>query len=220
MLQYLIQFCKARRYPRDIEGLAAHIGVSNLHQMTLQCIATLLGENIDNLLPIKVKISVFHSAMAKFHAPSDLSGTHGMRRERIRSTPSWRGRGPRRDCAFVGEDGTASGVRGMAIVRVILFFSFEYEGVYYPCALVEWFKKVRYDTVTGMWIVRPDLMCGRLGRNRSVIHLDTFYRGAHLIPVFGKEKLPVSFHYTHSLEAFRAFYVNKYIDHHANEIVF
>ena len=188
--------------------------------MTLLCIATWLGDSVDNLLPINVKISVFHSAIAKFHAPSDPSGTHGMRRERIRSTPSWRGRGPRRDCAFVGEERAPGmrGMTGMAIVRVLLFFSFEYGGVNYPCALVEWFKKVQHDPITGMWVVRPDTTCGR--RKQSVVHLDTFYRGAHLIPVYGKEKLPIDFHYSHSLDAFRAFYVNKYIDHHANEIAF
>lgn len=188
--------------------------------MTLLCIATRCGESIDNLLPINVKISVFHSAIAKFHAPSDPSGTHGMRRERIRSTPSWRGRETRHDCAFVGEDQRpgASGMRGMSIVRVMLFFSFEYEGVYYPCALVEWFKKVRQDPVTGMWVVQPDITRSR--RNQSVLHLDTFYRGAHLIPVYGKEKMPADFHYSYSLDTFRAFYVNKYIDHHANEIAF
>ena len=190
----------------------------NLHDMTLQCIATRLGSSVDNLLPINAKISMFHSAIAKFHAPSDPSGTQGMRRERICSTPSWRGREPRRDCAFVGEDERASGMRGMAIVRVILFFSFEHEGVYYPCALVEQFRKVRHDPVTGMWVVQPDIIHSR--RKTSVLHLDTFYRGAHLIPVYGKKKLLVGFHFSYSLDAFRAFYVNKYIDHHANEIAF
>ena len=69
-----------------------------------------------------------------------------------------------------------------------------------------------------MWVVQPDIIRGR--RKKSVLHLDTFYRGAHLIPVYGKEKLPVGFHFSYSLDAFRAFYVNKYIDHHANEIAF
>jgi len=48
-------------------------------------------------------ISVHHSAIASFYAPSDPSGIRGMCREWIRSTPSWRGTGPRRDCAFVVE---------------------------------------------------------------------------------------------------------------------
>lgn len=109
-------------------------------------------------------------------------------------------------------------MRGMNVVRVRLFFSFEYENVYYPCALVDWFKRVGCDPITGLWIVRPDIMHGR--QDQSVLHLDSFLRGAHLIPVFGKQKLPLDFHHTYSLDAFQAFYVNKFIDHHANEIAF
>ncbi|KAJ7206606.1 hypothetical protein GGX14DRAFT_367143, partial [Mycena pura] len=90
----------------------------------------------------------------------------------------------------------------------------------YPCALVEWFKKVGRspDLETGMWIVEPEMM----GRSRliTIVHLDTFLRGAHLIPVFGEDYIPVIFRYTYSLDAFNAFHVNKYIDHHANEIAF
>jgi hypothetical protein len=188
--------------------------------MILDCVATQLDKGINDLLAIDVqaKVSVFHSAVATYHAPSDPSSTHGMRRERIRSTPSWRGQKPRHDCAFVTVDEMEPGMRGMAVVRVILFFSFEYEGAYYPCALVEWFEKVRHDPVTGLWIVRPEITHGR--RDQSVLHLDSFLRGAHLIPVYGTEKLPVDFDYSYSLDAFGAFYVNKYIDHHANEIAF
>ncbi|KAH9043629.1 hypothetical protein EDB85DRAFT_1838587, partial [Lactarius pseudohatsudake] len=35
-------------------------------------------------------IKVYHSAVARFYAPSDLCGTGGMYREQIRSTPNWR----------------------------------------------------------------------------------------------------------------------------------
>ena len=141
-----------------------------------------------------------------------------MRRERIRSTPSWRGSAPRRDCAFIVEDDDKHGMRGMGVVRVLLFFSFKYDHTYYPCALVDWFKKVGVDPVTGMWVVRPDIVHRR--RECSVLHLDSFLRGAHLIPVFGAKKVPQDFHFTYSLDAFPAFYVNKYIDHHAHEIAF
>ncbi|KAG1868058.1 hypothetical protein C8R48DRAFT_771763 [Suillus tomentosus] len=47
------------------------------------------------------KVAVFNSAAASFHAPSDLSGTGGMRCEHIWATPSWRGGEPRHDCIFV-----------------------------------------------------------------------------------------------------------------------
>ena len=72
--------------------------------------------------------------------------------------------------------------------------------------------------MTGMWVVCPDSTRGI--RDRSVLHLDSFLRGAHLIPVYGDETLPVDFHYSYSLDTFQAFYVNKFIDHHANEIAF
>ena len=53
----------------------------------------------------------------------------------------------------------------------------------------------------------------------SVIHLDTLH-GAHLLPVFGKEFLPVDFDPADTLDAFYAYYINKYADHHSHEIVF
>ena len=112
----------------------------------------------------------------------------------------------------------------MDVVRVSLFFSFEYDHIYYPCALVDWFKKEGLDPVTGMWVVRPDIV--QRGRRqpaqleRSVLHLDSFLRAAHLIPVFGTDKVPRNFHFSFSLDVFKAYYVNKYIDHHANEVAF
>jgi hypothetical protein len=88
------------------------------------------------------------------------------------------------------------------------------------CALVEWFKKVGRspDTETGMWVVEPEMK----GKSRltSIVHLDTILRGAHLIPVYGDRHIPVNFRYYYSLDAFKAFHVNKYKDHHANEIAF
>ena len=118
--------------------------------MALKCLATQLEKDVNDLPLINCKISVFHSASATFHALSDPSGMHGMRHECIRSTPSWRGCEARRDCAFIVENETQSGMRGMAVVRIILFFLFNYEGIYYPCTLVEWFRRVKLDPVTGM----------------------------------------------------------------------
>ncbi|KAJ7434182.1 hypothetical protein B0H11DRAFT_1757989 [Mycena galericulata] len=111
-------------------------------------------------------------------------------------------------------------LRGMSVVRVKLFFSFVYDGVDYPCALVEWFKKVGRspDICSGMWIVEPEYRGKR--RVVTILHLDSLLRGAHLIPVYGDTHIPVGFSYTHSLDAFAAFHVNKYADHHANEIAF
>ena len=143
-----------------------------------------------------------------------------MQRERIRSTPSWRGQGLRRDCVFVTEDDEKPGVQGLNIGRVTLFFSFLYDGTEYPCALLEWFTRVGLDQVTGMWIVRPDFIHAGNGRNKSVVHLDALLRAAHLIPVYGSELLPLEIDAIVSLDTFRAYYVIKYIDHHAHEIAF
>ncbi|KAK0474076.1 hypothetical protein IW261DRAFT_1341846 [Armillaria novae-zelandiae] len=140
-----------------------------------------------------------------------------MHQERVRSTPSWYGH-VHQDCAFVVENENRAGFRGMSVVRILLFFSFMHDGIEYPCALVHWFKKhgQQPDVMTGMWIVKPDYQ----GRDQwpwiSVVHLDSLVRGAHLLPLFGHRPMPLNFHYSYSLDYFRAFYVNKYVDHHAN----
>ena len=119
------------------------------------------------------------------------------------------------------EDEDKKGFRGMSVVHVKLFFSFMYEGDEYPCALVEWFKKVGRlpDKETGMWVVKPE-EDHHGARFTSVVHLDTILRGAHLIPVFKKGFLPLNFRYDWSLDSFKALFVNKYAYHHANEIAF
>ena len=54
---------------------------------------------------------------------------------------------------------------------------------------------------------------------QSIVSLDSVVWGAHLIGVYG-EFIPVKLHFSKSLDAFKAYYVNKYIDHHANMLVF
>lgn len=217
------------KVPRDLEALSELIDQPGLPELTRRFLYDQLHPNgplSSNDIPletcpiIRSKISMFHSAVATFYATSDQSGIRGMRRERIRSTSSWRGRGPRHDCAFVVEDQDKPGMKGMRVVRVKLFFSFEHKGEVYPCALVEWFKVIGRspDIGTGMWRVKPEYDYG--ARSRSVLHLDSFMRGAHLIPVFGDCPLPIDFHYSYSLDAFEAYYINKYADHHAHELIF
>ncbi|KAF9495621.1 hypothetical protein BDN71DRAFT_1482593 [Pleurotus eryngii] len=86
------------------------------------------------------KISVFHSAVATFFAPSDNSGTQGMRRVCIHSTPSWQDTGHQHDCALVVEDATVPGFQGMSVLCIYLLFSFKHLGQTIPCTLVQWFK--------------------------------------------------------------------------------
>ncbi|EDR00779.1 uncharacterized protein LACBIDRAFT_333821 [Laccaria bicolor S238N-H82] len=151
-----------RAYPRRLAELANHIGCPPLVELTRRFLYDQLHTDDGTSsadIPIQQcpyptgRVSVFHSAVATFYAPSDESGIRGMRTERIRSTPSWRKHGPRRDCALVVEDQDKPGMKGMSVVRVKLLFSFEYDGKTYPCALVDWFKRVGAspDPETGMW---------------------------------------------------------------------
>lgn len=168
-------------------------------------------------------ITIYPSAVATFHAPSDLSGIGGMRRERIRAVNSWR-KGPSRyDTIFVNTDPSVEGMKGLDVARVQLFFSFSHDGIEYPCALVRWFSHVDDlpDVDTGMWVVKPDVSDdGENIISESIVHLDTVVRACHLIPVFGPQRVSRALSFTDTLNTFTYFYVNKYVDHHAFEIAF
>ena len=156
-----------------------------------------------------------------FHAPSDPSGIGGMRREHIRACPLWRNTWARNDCVFISADSDLEGMQGLEVARVICFFSFRYRGDVYPCALIHWFDKVGdcADEETGMWIVRPSVYEDD-SRNLAVVHIDTVYRAAHLIPNYGSEFIPGHIKFYHSYDAFLSYYVNKYADHHSFETAF
>ena len=230
--QFSLKFRVVRKYPRYLDTLAVHINQPQLPALTRRFLFDQLNKNaeitsdddvnLEDCPEIEGKISVFHSAIASFFAPSDDCGLRGLRRERIRSCPLWRGKAERRDCALIVEDEDKPGMRGMNVARVRLFFSFSHNGKKYPCALVEWFSRIGRspDHETGMWKVqvRPDIRQDQ--RLRSVIHLDSFLRGAHLLPIFGHNFLPVNFDHTYSLDAFAGYYVNHFADHHSHEIIF
>lgn len=165
------------------------------------------------------KISVFNSACSRFYAPSDLSGIGGMRVEHIRSCPMWRNEFSRHDCVFVNTGSDTEGIRGLDVARVRAFFSFNYAGTVYPCAIVRWFDVIggSPDPETGMWVVRPAYYANH-APTHTIIHVDTIYRAAHLIPIYGNQFLPLDITLHMSYDAFRAYYVNKYVDHHAFEI--
>ncbi|KAJ6609901.1 hypothetical protein B0H10DRAFT_2438356 [Mycena sp. CBHHK59/15] len=166
------------------------------------------------------RIAVYHSATARFYAPSDLCGAGGMYREQIRSSPNWHGSYARRDTVFVETDADLPGMQGMVIGRVFLFFSFTYHDTYYKCALVHWLSPHGNapDDDTGLWVVTPESH-GNGHKTMAIIHLDCIARGAHLLPVYGSSLLPEDFHFSYSLDVFRAFFVNRYIDHHAHEFL-
>jgi hypothetical protein len=219
-------------YPRNIDSLGAQLGI-NLSSLTRRFLYDQLNPDSDTpgsnvtlskCPEVRGSVFVFHSAVATFYAPSDLSGIGGMYRERIRATPSWKKGNrsvPRYDCVLVDVSPSLSPMRGLLVGRVRLFFSFHHNGITYPCALLEWFEMFgdQPDADTGMWLVKPEYASDG-SRSTSVIHLDSIARGAHLLPVFNETLIPISLHYSQTLDAFQSFYVNKYIDHHAFETLF
>lgn len=213
--------------------MGASIGFPNLHELIRSFLFEQLNPEdprdiydvpLDDCPKFIGRVSVFNSAVATFWAPSDeLSGTTGMTRERIRAIPSWRKGAPRYDCAFVKRKGGfgSRGMRSLDIVRVRLFFSFVHDRIKYSCALVEWFDTVGDSphSDTGMWVVEPTY--GYEGQRLvSVIRVDSMVRNAHLMPVYGKEFLPKKFRFFYSLDAFKSFFVNKYIDHQATQLAY
>ena len=76
----------------------------------------------------------YESAVATFYAPSDLSGVGGMHHQRIHACSSWRNGPPCYDCVFAEKDPSLAGFHGLFVAQVILFFSFSYWNVFYPCA--------------------------------------------------------------------------------------
>ncbi|KAG0700037.1 hypothetical protein DFH29DRAFT_983264 [Suillus ampliporus] len=175
----------------NIPALAANLGLPNIPTMIQQFLHD--QHHVTNTNPPEVdpatapifmgRVSTFSSVSASFYAPSDLSGTGGMRHEHIRATPTW--------------DRTS----------------------YFKCAVVHWFLYILNgrDPDTGMYIVAPS-MNDNDTPGVSVIHIDSIFRAAHLIPVYGTSLLPHEITAHHSYDIFCAYYVNKYADHHAFEI--
>ena len=112
-----------------------------------------------------------------------------------------------------------AGARGLNVARVYLFFSFTLGEEEFECALVHEFYKsfTDPDPDNGLWIVEPDY--GDDGRRiMSVVHIESIIRAAHLLPVFNQQTpIPREIKFTKTLDAFKAFYLNKYIDYHAFE---
>ncbi|KAN0124616.1 hypothetical protein V8E53_001577 [Lactarius tabidus] len=165
------------------------------------------------------RVNVVNRAIATFHAPSDPSNTEGMRQEVIRATSSWFKGMPRYDCIFVNTSNEVNSMRGMEVARAICFFSFVYLGITYPCALVHWFSRIseERDEDSGMWMVSPDFDRNE-NPNLAVIHIDCIFRAAHLVPIFGDSFVPDNITNYNSLDSFKGFYVNRFVDHHAFHI--
>ncbi|KAG2058779.1 hypothetical protein BDR06DRAFT_980191 [Suillus hirtellus] len=189
--------------------LQAYVQLGKKHAQTIPALAEEL--NIPSL-PDLLRCFLFQH---------DLSGISGMRVEHICSCPIWWNEYQRHDCVFVNTDSSLPGMQGLEVAHVHAFFSFRYQGRLYPCALISWFNKVgdAPDEDTGMWIVRPGF--GADGAPEyAVIHIDSIYCAAHLIPMYGVQFVPWELKFYHSYDTFQAYYVNKYADHHTFEIAF
>jgi hypothetical protein len=107
-------------------------------------------------------------------------------------------------------------MQGLEVARIICFFSFIHNWEGYLCALIQWFDKIG-DCVnedTGMWMVSPSFHEDG-SQNLAVIHIDTIFHAAHLIPIYSSEYISHSLKFYHSIDSFHSFYVNKFADHHA-----
>jgi hypothetical protein len=171
-------------------------------------------------------ISVIHSASACYYAPSDLCGSGGMYRERIRANPSYLG-SRHCDTVLVDVGGEEDAMKGLLVAQVLLFFSCwnPYTEEDIPCALVRWFEHPDggpcRDGDTGMWKVVPEMY----GKDTDeypiqVISLDTILRRIHLLPNIGPRMMPHGFSYENALDAFKEYYVNQFIDYHAHELLY
>ncbi|KDQ54013.1 hypothetical protein JAAARDRAFT_697367, partial [Jaapia argillacea MUCL 33604] len=165
------------------------------------------------------RVKIFHSARATFHAPNELSGLGGMHGEIIWSNPSWRNKYERYDTVLIDCDADQDRMQGMLVGRVMTFLSFTHEDISYPCALIEWFMPEgdSPNDVTGMWVVKPEVDNGR--QTIGLVHTDCIVRAIHLLPDFRDCRIPPDFHFSYSLDAFTAFYVNKYADYHSHSLI-
>ena len=172
---------------------------------------------IESVYPvIEGKICIFKSAVATFYAPSDISGIAGMRREFIRATPSWRMGPTRHNCVLVNTEPDVDDAHSFEVARVFLFFSFLHGNKEYPCAYIQWYSFVgtERNEDTGFWIVEPDIRAGK--SHFAVIHIDCIVRAVHLMPVMRTARFvdrSVTMHT--SLNDFKLFYLNRFVDHHA-----
>lgn len=132
-------------YPTELVSLTTYLNVLNLPLLLRQFLYDQLHPHglpaaqipIAVLPTIHTSVNVFHSARTVFYAPSDVSGTHGMQRQIIRATPSWRQKEARYDCVLIVEDQDKPGMRGMVVGRARCFLSFTYNDITYPCALID-----------------------------------------------------------------------------------
>ena len=174
--------------------------------------------NITNLPPFYEKITIHTSAVTTFHTFSDPSGVGGMKCECIHAVGHWwKGLGCY-DMLFINTHHDN--------VDLIHLHggSWPWGGSCAPFLFIHsWWSEISMhwvscttDTlsdITGMHVVEPD--CLPDGRPVTVVvHLNTVFRVVHLLPIFSKHQ-----HHEQTLDLFSEFYINRYIDYHAFEVV-
>lgn len=181
--------------------------------------------------PSSILWTIHTAAIATFHAPSNLSGVGGMKCKHIHAIGCWRKCPGCYDTMFINtssnnasvntEDLSVHGILGLEVAHAHLFFSFALDGVKYQCTKVHWFSRTTnmLHNVTGMHVIKPDHLPNGWPAT-AVIHLDTVFRAAHLLPVFSTHPTPSKHQqFEQTLNLFSEFYVNRYINHHAFEVL-
>ena len=94
-------------------------------------------------------------------------------------------------------------MKGLHAARICLFMSFYFEGARYPCVLIQWYSDVSNapNEDTRMWVIEPDFSDDG-SHFSTIIHIDSIMRGAHLIPVYGPDFIPLEITFSNSLNAF------------------
>ncbi|KIK97261.1 hypothetical protein PAXRUDRAFT_136623 [Paxillus rubicundulus Ve08.2h10] len=84
-----------------------------------------------------------------------------------------------------------------------MFFSFTFQWVIYPCAAIWQFNKIgdSADEDTGMSMVQPVFLPNHFPHT-TVIHIDTVYHAAHLVPIYGSREIPHNIKPYHLYDAF------------------
>ncbi|KAH9855876.1 hypothetical protein C2E23DRAFT_723172 [Lenzites betulinus] len=205
---------KVPNMPKTLTGVEDLCGCPNLGDLIQDYLQLCEPGN----LLISTSFTIYPSVTVHLYAPNEQSSPGGIYREHIRSVASWRQGPPRQDCAFVKKSPFVPALRNLAVVRVVMFFSFRTVArSTHECALVTGYTPVgeEPDQDTGMWIVKPQTDTDD-DPVYSVLSIHDIIRAAHLIGHSGNETIPNDLLYTDALNAFSAFYVNKYIDYHAH----
>ena len=167
-----------------------------------------------NLGDIHRSFAIFNSAVAIVHAPSDPSGIGGMRREFIRAMHSWRHGASHFDCMlYKGNTANPRGMHDLQVVQAHLFFWFGYKNQLYSCALVHWFKTLgdEPDDETGMWKIEPIFSAD--GKPlATVVAVRDLVRAVHILPIFDSSFTEKNLTFNQTLDKFKLFYINKFID--------